>query len=145
MWDVRASPAHKGWRVYLLDAHPDAVAHCLPWTLWWVEICQDEVVYALMDPMQVCPGKGLALPNINIDQISQNTRFVLIFLPNNEMSKKSPFAIHKALIGKGVEPKSVKRLRSRDLLVEMNSTVQTKLLDTTLMYTIMSIHYLYST
>ncbi|GFU79619.1 putative RNA-directed DNA polymerase from transposon BS [Trichonephila clavipes] len=42
------------------------------------------------------------------------------------MSKKSPFAIHKALIGIGGEPKSVKRLRSGDLLIETLSALQTK-------------------
>ncbi|GFV09916.1 RNA-directed DNA polymerase from mobile element jockey [Trichonephila clavipes] len=42
------------------------------------------------------------------------------------MSKQSPFAIHKALIGIGGEPKSVKRLRSGDLLIETNSALQTK-------------------
>ncbi|GFT16235.1 uncharacterized protein TNCV_2245461 [Trichonephila clavipes] len=42
------------------------------------------------------------------------------------MSKQSPFAIHKALIGIGGEPNSVKRLRSGDLLIETNSALQTK-------------------
>ncbi|GFV87172.1 RNA-directed DNA polymerase from mobile element jockey [Trichonephila clavipes] len=42
------------------------------------------------------------------------------------MSKISPFAIHKTLIGIGGEPKSVKRLRSGDLLIETMSDVQTK-------------------
>ncbi|GFV25445.1 putative RNA-directed DNA polymerase from transposon BS [Trichonephila clavipes] len=42
------------------------------------------------------------------------------------MMKKSPFAIHKALIGIGGEPKSVKRLRSGDLLTETSSALQTK-------------------
>ncbi|GFV88236.1 RNA-directed DNA polymerase from mobile element jockey [Trichonephila clavipes] len=42
------------------------------------------------------------------------------------MSKISPFAIHKALIGIGGEPKSVKRLRSRDLLIETMSALRTK-------------------
>ncbi|GFX71016.1 RNA-directed DNA polymerase from mobile element jockey [Trichonephila clavipes] len=41
------------------------------------------------------------------------------------MSKKSPFAIQKALAGIGGEPKSVKRLRSGDLLIETNSALQT--------------------
>ncbi|GFT51120.1 RNA-directed DNA polymerase from mobile element jockey [Trichonephila clavipes] len=36
------------------------------------------------------------------------------------------FAIHKALIGIGGEPKSVKKLRSGDLLIETSSAVQTK-------------------
>ncbi|GFU15141.1 RNA-directed DNA polymerase from mobile element jockey [Trichonephila clavipes] len=42
------------------------------------------------------------------------------------MSTTSPFAIHKALIGIGGEPKSVKKLRSGDLLIETGSAVQTK-------------------
>ncbi|GFW25074.1 putative RNA-directed DNA polymerase from transposon BS [Trichonephila clavipes] len=42
------------------------------------------------------------------------------------MSSTSPFAIHKALIGIGGEPKSVKKLRSGDLLIETSSEVQTK-------------------
>ncbi|GFV24645.1 hypothetical protein TNCV_3339611 [Trichonephila clavipes] len=42
------------------------------------------------------------------------------------MSAKSSFAIHKALMGIGGEPKSVKKLRSGDLLIETSSAVQTK-------------------
>ncbi|GFX07867.1 uncharacterized protein TNCV_4161361 [Trichonephila clavipes] len=42
------------------------------------------------------------------------------------MGKKSPFLIQKALVGIGGEPKSVKRLRSGDLLIETNSALQTK-------------------
>ncbi|GFT91670.1 uncharacterized protein TNCV_2444801 [Trichonephila clavipes] len=42
------------------------------------------------------------------------------------MEKKSPFLIQKALVGIGGEPKSVKRLRSGDLLLETNSALQTK-------------------
>ncbi|GFT09963.1 uncharacterized protein TNCV_1114271 [Trichonephila clavipes] len=42
------------------------------------------------------------------------------------MSKISPFAIHKTLIEIGGEPKSVKRLRSGDLLIETMSDLQTK-------------------
>ncbi|GFV77868.1 putative RNA-directed DNA polymerase from transposon BS [Trichonephila clavipes] len=41
------------------------------------------------------------------------------------MPNKSPFAVHKAL-GIGGEPKTVKRLRSGDLLIETNSAIQTK-------------------
>ncbi|GFX43380.1 hypothetical protein TNCV_4874001 [Trichonephila clavipes] len=41
------------------------------------------------------------------------------------MSTTSPFAIHKALIGIGGEPKPVKKLRSGDL-IETSSAVQTK-------------------
>ncbi|GFX73795.1 RNA-directed DNA polymerase from mobile element jockey [Trichonephila clavipes] len=42
------------------------------------------------------------------------------------MMKKSPFAIHKALIGIGGEPKSIKRLHSGDLLIETSSALQMK-------------------
>ncbi|GFW01637.1 uncharacterized protein TNCV_4085521 [Trichonephila clavipes] len=78
----------------------------------------------LMDPMLLCPGKGLVFPNLTIDQIATHVRFMIISLENNEMSKKSPFAIHRAIIGIGGEPKSIKRLRSGDLLIETNSTIQ---------------------
>ncbi|GFU71544.1 putative RNA-directed DNA polymerase from transposon BS [Trichonephila clavipes] len=42
------------------------------------------------------------------------------------MSKKSPFAIHKALIGIGGELKTVKRLRFGDILIETHTALQTK-------------------
>ncbi|GFU68165.1 uncharacterized protein TNCV_450231 [Trichonephila clavipes] len=42
------------------------------------------------------------------------------------MPNKSPFAVHKALIGISGEPKTVKGLRSGDLLIETNSAIQTK-------------------
>ncbi|GFU70747.1 uncharacterized protein TNCV_493101 [Trichonephila clavipes] len=42
------------------------------------------------------------------------------------MSNKSPFAIHKAVLGIGGEPKSIKRLRSGDLLIETISDLQSK-------------------
>ncbi|GFW95637.1 hypothetical protein TNCV_18681 [Trichonephila clavipes] len=127
----RVSAADKGCRVYPLDLRPDAVAlypgcttgkrhawflpvdrpaHCLPcWTLWWMEAHQDEVCFAHMDPSKLCLGKGLLLLKINIDEIATHARFLLITLPNNAMSRKSPFAIQKAPIAIGGEPKSVKR------------------------------------
>ncbi|GFV46495.1 uncharacterized protein TNCV_3233821 [Trichonephila clavipes] len=42
------------------------------------------------------------------------------------MSQKSPFLIHKALIGIGGEPKSIQTLRSGDLLIETISALQSK-------------------
>ncbi|GFU99349.1 uncharacterized protein TNCV_1900941 [Trichonephila clavipes] len=42
------------------------------------------------------------------------------------MSRKSPFAIQRALKGIGGDSKSVKKLRSGDLLIETVSTLQTK-------------------
>ncbi|GFX75101.1 uncharacterized protein TNCV_3170291 [Trichonephila clavipes] len=143
----RVSAADKGCRVDPLDPRPDAVAlysGCTPgkrraWFLpddrhtaplvglrgGWRH-ARMKVLRVLMDPMLLCPGKGLVLPNLNIEQISSNTRFLLIYLPNNEMSSKSSFAIQKALVGIGGEPKSVKRLRSGDLLIETPSAIQTK-------------------
>ncbi|GFS77081.1 putative RNA-directed DNA polymerase from transposon BS [Trichonephila clavipes] len=85
-----------------------------------------KLFFSLMDPMQLCPGKDLVLPTLNVDELSKNSRFLLISLPNNELSKKSQFAIHKGPIGIGGKPKSVKRLRSWDLLIETSSAVQTK-------------------
>ncbi|GFU64486.1 uncharacterized protein TNCV_2526011 [Trichonephila clavipes] len=98
----RVSAADKGCRVYPLDPRPDAVA-----------------LYS------GCTS-GLVLPNLSIDETAQRVRFLLISLPNNALSIKSPFTIHKALKGIGGEPKSVKRLRSGDLLVETSSSTQTK-------------------
>ncbi|GFW94075.1 uncharacterized protein TNCV_1713241 [Trichonephila clavipes] len=79
-----------------------------------------------MASLNPSPGKGLMLPNLDVDKLSLNTRFLIISLTNNEMSKVSPFAIQKAVIGIGGEPKFVKILRSGDLLVETNSALQTK-------------------
>ncbi|GFV80680.1 putative RNA-directed DNA polymerase from transposon BS [Trichonephila clavipes] len=42
------------------------------------------------------------------------------------MSKKSPFAIQTALKGIGGDPKSVRKLRSGDLLIEAASAVQSR-------------------
>ncbi|GFT94149.1 RNA-directed DNA polymerase from mobile element jockey [Trichonephila clavipes] len=42
------------------------------------------------------------------------------------MTRKSPFAIQKAIQGIGGDPKSVKKLRSGDLLLETVSALQTK-------------------
>ncbi|GFV41843.1 hypothetical protein TNCV_2958591 [Trichonephila clavipes] len=47
------------------------------------------------------------------------------------MSNGFSFAIHKALIGIGGEPKTVKRLRSGDLLVETNSAIQKSIIIST--------------
>ncbi|GFV20846.1 putative RNA-directed DNA polymerase from transposon BS [Trichonephila clavipes] len=79
-----------------------------------------------MDPNMLCPGKGLVLPTLTVDQIAAHSRLLLISLANKEMSNKSPFAIHKAILGIGGEPKSIKRLRSGDLLIETISDLQTK-------------------
>ncbi|GFU71534.1 putative RNA-directed DNA polymerase from transposon BS [Trichonephila clavipes] len=77
--------------------------------------------------MLLYPGKGLVFPNqLNIDQIATNVRFLFIPLQDVEMSKKSPFAIHKALIGIGGELKTVKRLRFGDILIETHTALQTK-------------------
>ncbi|GFV34896.1 uncharacterized protein TNCV_1451981 [Trichonephila clavipes] len=51
-----------------------------------------------MDPNMLCPGKGLVLPTLTVDQIAAHSRFLLISLPNKEMSNKSPFAIPQGYI-----------------------------------------------
>ncbi|GFU62673.1 uncharacterized protein TNCV_3442751 [Trichonephila clavipes] len=71
-------------------------------------------------------GKDLLSPTTAIDIIATHSRFLLLSIPNNEMSRKSPFAIQKALQGIGGNPKSVKKLRSGDLLIETISALQTK-------------------
>ncbi|GFX40986.1 uncharacterized protein TNCV_2216841 [Trichonephila clavipes] len=43
-----------------------------------------------------------------------------------EMPRKSPFVVHKAIIGIGEEPKSIKKLRSGYLLIETTTALQSK-------------------
>ncbi|GFW55647.1 hypothetical protein TNCV_120311 [Trichonephila clavipes] len=74
--------------------------------------------------MLLCQGKGLVLPNLTIDDVAKHSRFLILSLTNNEMSKKFPFAIQKALKGIGGDPKSVRKLRSGDLLIETAFSVQ---------------------
>ncbi|GFX94429.1 hypothetical protein TNCV_4294721 [Trichonephila clavipes] len=68
------SAVDNGWRVHSLNPRPDAVAlysectpgqrrawpaHCLSCsTPWSAKARQGEVVFALMKPMQLCPGIG---------------------------------------------------------------------------------------
>ncbi|GFU43454.1 uncharacterized protein TNCV_53531 [Trichonephila clavipes] len=80
----------------------------------------------VIDSLRPCLDKEPVLPRSNVNGIAANTRFLILSFSNNDMSKQSPFAIHKALIGIGGEPNSVKRLRSGDLLIETNSALQTK-------------------
>ncbi|GFX00252.1 uncharacterized protein TNCV_297411 [Trichonephila clavipes] len=79
-----------------------------------------------MDPSTQYPGKGLVLPNLNIYDIAKHSRFLILSLPNNEIPGKTRIIIHKALIGIGGEPKSIKKLRSGDLLIETASALQSK-------------------
>ncbi|GFX19989.1 putative RNA-directed DNA polymerase from transposon BS [Trichonephila clavipes] len=80
----------------------------------------------LKDSKLLCPGKGLVLPNHNIDPIATYCRFLILSIPNNEMTRKSPFAIQKAVQGIEGDPKSVKKLCSDDLLIDTVSALQTK-------------------
>ncbi|GFW04147.1 hypothetical protein TNCV_2669121 [Trichonephila clavipes] len=143
----QVSAADKGWWVYPLDPHPDAVSLYSGCTLgkrraWYLpddrhtaflvglrggwKYARMKLFFTLIDPMLLCPGKDLVLPNLSIDDIARNSRFLILSLPNNGMMKRLPFAILKALVGIGGEPKSVKRLRSGDLLIEISSALQTK-------------------
>ncbi|GFV13218.1 hypothetical protein TNCV_3655381 [Trichonephila clavipes] len=65
-----------------------------------------------MVPNLLYLGKGLVLPTLKIDEVSEHARCLILSLPNNEMSQKSPFAIQKVIQGISGEPKSVKKLRS---------------------------------
>ncbi|GFU41028.1 putative RNA-directed DNA polymerase from transposon BS [Trichonephila clavipes] len=76
--------------------------------------------------MLLCQSKGLVLPILHIDNVAKCSRFLILSLPNSEMSRKSPFAVHKAIIGIGGEPKSIKKLRYGDLLIETTSALQSK-------------------
>ncbi|GFV67966.1 putative RNA-directed DNA polymerase from transposon BS [Trichonephila clavipes] len=134
----RVSAADKGCRVYPLNPRPGAVALYSGCTLAWFlpddrhtaslvglrggwRHARMKFLRVFMDPNMLCPGKDLVLPTLTVDQIAAHSRFLLISLPN-----KSPFAIHKAILGIGGEPKSIKRLRSGDLLLETISDLQTK-------------------
>ncbi|GFX67731.1 RNA-directed DNA polymerase from mobile element jockey [Trichonephila clavipes] len=75
-----------------------------------------------MDSLNLCPG----LPNLFIDNVAKCSCFLILSLPNSEMARKSPFVVHKAVIGIGKEPKSIKKLRSGDLLIETTSALQSK-------------------
>ncbi|GFU35911.1 uncharacterized protein TNCV_4030221 [Trichonephila clavipes] len=75
---------------------------------------------------QPMDGTSLVLPSHTIDNVSEHARFLILSLPNNEMLEKSPFAIHKAIQRISGKPKSVKKLRSGDLLIETSSALQTK-------------------
>ncbi|GFW41315.1 hypothetical protein TNCV_1003081 [Trichonephila clavipes] len=77
--------------------------------------------------MQLRQDKSLVLPNLTMNDIATYTRFLLLSLPNNEMSRKSPFAIQKALKGIDGDPKGVKKLRSGDLLINTTSALQQNL------------------
>ncbi|GFT26076.1 uncharacterized protein TNCV_2332591 [Trichonephila clavipes] len=143
----RVSAADKGRWLYPLDPRPDSVVLYSECTsgkrrAWYLPDDRHTAslvglrggwrhsrmknISLFMDPEILCPGKGLVLPNINIDTIATNSRFLILSLPNHEMSQKSPFAIQKALKGIGGDPKSVKKLRSGDLLIETVSALQTK-------------------
>ncbi|GBM91605.1 hypothetical protein AVEN_158576-1 [Araneus ventricosus] len=61
-----------------------------------------------------------------VDAISKRVRFLVLSLPNNNLSKKSPFAIQKGLDGISKNLKSVKKLASGDLLLETDSALQSK-------------------
>ncbi|GFX94001.1 hypothetical protein TNCV_3413631 [Trichonephila clavipes] len=92
---------HRAW-ILLVDRHAASLVGLRGgWRHGKIKLC-----FAPINPSQQCPGKGLVLPTtITIYQIASHSRFFILSLPNCEMSKKSPFAIQKALQGIG-EPKS---------------------------------------
>lgn len=55
-------------------------------------------------------------------------RFLIISSPNNKLNSLSPFAVEKGIVALAGEPKSVKKLRSGDLLVEVTRKAHSDLL-----------------
>ncbi|GFT93217.1 RNA-directed DNA polymerase from mobile element jockey, partial [Trichonephila clavipes] len=111
----RVSAADKGCRVYPLDPRPDAVALYSGCTsgkrrAWF---CQ------MTGTLPPCWTPWWV-------EARQNEDSFYAYGSKSAVPGTSPFAIHKALIGIGGEPKSVKKLRSGDLLIETSSAVQTK-------------------
>ncbi|GFX77433.1 hypothetical protein TNCV_2956301 [Trichonephila clavipes] len=102
-----------------LQCHHSVEKHCCRWR----EACQDEVELTFMDPSIQCLVKGLVLPTLTIDQIAAHSRFLLVTLPNKEMSKKLPFAIHKALIRKEAKKLIASQLSQTYALAAKSLTV----------------------
>ncbi|GBL77580.1 hypothetical protein AVEN_37635-1 [Araneus ventricosus] len=67
-----------------------------------------------------------SLKPTDTDTVSECARFLILTVPNGELGNMSPFAVEKALKGIGGSPKSVKKLRSGDLMIETTSVIQTK-------------------
>ncbi|GFY00060.1 uncharacterized protein TNCV_1341581 [Trichonephila clavipes] len=107
----RVRAADKGCRVYPLDPRPDAVAlysGCTP---------GKRRAWFLPDDRHTASLVGLR-GGWRHARMKFSTRIY--------GSNATPFAIQKALVAIGGEPKSVKRLRSGDLLIETISALQTK-------------------
>ncbi|GFV38893.1 hypothetical protein TNCV_192611 [Trichonephila clavipes] len=109
------------FRRHQIDPHPDTVVQCPGYTtgkrsVWICYLTEawsllldsgvgggslDEVEFTFMDPCMQFSVKALVLPTFTIDQSATHSRFLLVSLSNDKMSKKTPFAVHKALIGIG--------------------------------------------
>ncbi|GFV40506.1 uncharacterized protein TNCV_2500331, partial [Trichonephila clavipes] len=109
------SAADKGWRVYPLDLQPDAVSLYSGCTLG--KCC----ARYLPDDQH-----SASLVGLRGGWRHARTKFVLRFWIQVCSARKSPFAIQNDLKGIGGDPKSVKKLRSGDLLVETVSALQSK-------------------
>ncbi|GFT00527.1 hypothetical protein TNCV_140871 [Trichonephila clavipes] len=59
-----------------------------------VEAHDDQAI----DSLNPCPDKEPVLPRPDVNEIAANSRFLILSLTNTDMSKKSPFAIHKVLL-----------------------------------------------
>ncbi|XP_055951582.1 uncharacterized protein LOC129987649 [Argiope bruennichi] len=70
----------------------------------------------------------MELKSYNIDCLSKFVRYLILTTTDKSRNlfSFSPFAIHKAITGIGGEPKSVKKLKSGDFLIETLSSSQTK-------------------
>ncbi|GFX06102.1 hypothetical protein TNCV_446771 [Trichonephila clavipes] len=67
--------------------------------------------------------KSLVLPNLDIGNTATHSPFLILFLPNNEMTQKSPFSVQNALTEIGGNPKPVSKLHFGDLLIVATSAL----------------------
>ncbi|GBM59758.1 hypothetical protein AVEN_110028-1 [Araneus ventricosus] len=147
LMDSKLSPrVGRAWRPIRRLVHfgPWCINH--PWPLayrpWIAYKASDEAGDAQSQQLPSLVGlRGFSVPSwleslsilygfdsIDIDKVSQTSRFLIISLPDNQLSRLSPSAIEKGLYGIGGSPKSVRRLRSGDLLIETTSAFKRNLL-----------------
>ncbi|GFX33637.1 putative RNA-directed DNA polymerase from transposon X-element [Trichonephila clavipes] len=88
------------------------------WAPWWVEAYWNEHKNTLMEPSSNSPS----LEHRNV-QFSDSFRFFILKTPAT-FTNVSPFLIEKAITGAIGEVKSIRKMRSGDLFLEVSSSNQ---------------------
>ncbi|GFX01442.1 uncharacterized protein TNCV_1864161 [Trichonephila clavipes] len=88
------------------------------WAPWWVEAYWSEQHNTLMEPSRKSPSVEHRLP-----EFSDSFRFFIIKTPDT-FTNVSPFLIEKAIPGSIGEVKSIRKMRSGDLFLEVSSSNQ---------------------